>query len=618
MKQLLDLKINKIDSLKYLGAIEKEVGELFGYPLPRLPHGDEGEEGRKRIFVDLFPNLGLLFREWLQVFYPVVTGKSTVPQDHEYVIQLREMLIRTATQAILQGRRNGLYNLFFLALSKVLPEMIDDFLSQGGRKPYHKYLLHSPLSSLLMEVNRSARQQVEGSEPGGVVFHLGLDYNESLIRAILHDQLPCITKETEEVTVQEVLGIHNPRFPLSMEGFREIYRILSGRLRRGVEKKEEDWIAEIQETAGLSGPAEQLLISKVLNDPQVVRFLMLDHEVVAKKIMASRHVGGKKVRYASVCKTYLDLLSALKRNEVIQLLKRGVEILSDRQAGRSEELYSFGSLYRFLPEGKIVNDARNVTTVFLDLRGFTRKSEEAISAEELTDQLYALFDPVVPLVREFHGEIDKFTGDGIMVTFGVDSRKKEDALNALRLAIRVQEVVRSLRSAGKTEFKMGISIHSGTVFVAHFIAGDDSVDRTVIGRNVNIAGRLSSAGDLRRQEEEQREFESLVESLSFSLESSEERSGFLETVKSRKPSSRTISGVSVDAQGNLYNQGIVLSQQTIQAIGKRVPLQSGEDQELGFFFFHDPILSRKISLYYVGDVKFKGVESAFPVYAVLQ
>jgi hypothetical protein len=48
-----------------------------------------------------------------------------------------------------------------------------------------------------------------------------------------------------------------------------------------------------------------------------------------------------------------------------------------------------------------------------------------------------------------------------------------------------------------------------------------------------------------------------------------------------------------------------------------VELQSGDDGEMGYLYYSDPVLSRQISLYYVGDTRFKGVEGSFPIYAVL-
>ncbi len=618
MKKLLTLQTEERRALRYLYDLDRELPELFGYPLPRLPRGDEVEGGQERVYVEFFQSLGVLLREFLQEIHPLaVEGEPLGGREDGTYRELREALVEGAVQALRQERRNGLYNLFFLALSKTVSEAACEFFSQGGRKPYHKYLIHPLLASFLTGVHEAARRQVEQLESGGVLLHLGSDFNDSLIRSILDDQMPLITSEDEAVHVREVLGIENPRFPVSLVAFKEIHQILSSRIRDGIDRNDQAWLGDLQQAAGEPAPIDQSKISRLLNSPRVIEYLLFDYETVGKRISASRQIVENGASYSRTCRAIVDLVAASKRNETIQLLKRRVEILSDRQAGRAEDLYSAGSLYRFSLRGRIVNEARNITTVFLDLRGFTEQSEKAFSAGELTDQLYAIFDPITAIVRDLNGRIDKFTGDGMMITFGVESLSKEDPLNALRMAIRVQESMRSLRAEGSTEFKMGVSIHSGMAFVAHFIAEDERVDRTVIGRNINIAGRLSSAGDVGSLEKERREFEELVASLSQSLQSEEERSRFLGTVASRKSVGKPISGVSIDARGKLYNLGIVLSQQTVHAIQKVVHLDSAEDGEMAYRYYVDPVLSRQISLYYVGDTKFRGVESAFPVYAVL-
>ncbi len=618
MKKLLSLQPEERRSLKYLEDPDRELVELFGYPLPRLPRGDEEEGGHTRVYVEFFQSLGLLLREFFQEIHPLaIEGEPLGNRGDAGYRELREALVDGAVQALHQERRNGLYNLFFLALAKAISEAACEFFSQGGRKPYHKYLIHPLLASFLTGVHEAARRQVEELASGGVLLHLGSGFNDSLIQSILNDQMPLITLEDEAVHVREVLGIANPRFPVSLAAFKAIHQILSARIREGIERNDQDWLGDLQQAAQEPTPVDENKILRLLNSPRVIEFLLFDYETVGKRIVASRQIVGNGVPYSRTCRAVVDLAMALKRNEAIQLLKRRVEILSGGQAGRAEELYSEGRLYRYSLRGRIVNEARNITTVFLDLRGFTEQSEKAVSAGELTDQLYAIFDPITAIVREQNGRIDKFTGDGMMITFGVESLSQQDPLNALRMAVRVQESMRSLRAAGKTDFKMGVSIHSGMAVVAHFMAEDERVDRTVIGRNINIAGRLSSAGDVGSLEKERKEFEDLVASLSQSLQSEEERSRFLGSVASRTSVGKPISGVSIDARGKLYNLGIVLSEQTIEAIQKVVNLEFGEDGETAYRYYFDSVLSRQISLYYVGDVRFKGVESALPVYAVV-
>jgi len=70
------MKPGETASFKYIVDLEREAGELFGYPLPKLPQGDEIQGGQKKIFVDFPPILGALFREVLQAVYPVAIGEQ--------------------------------------------------------------------------------------------------------------------------------------------------------------------------------------------------------------------------------------------------------------------------------------------------------------------------------------------------------------------------------------------------------------------------------------------------------------------------------------------------------------------------------------------------------------
>jgi hypothetical protein len=184
--------------------------------------------------------------------------------------------------------------------------------------------------------------------------------------------------------------------------------------------------------------------------------------------------------------------------------------------------------------------------------------------------------------------VDKFLGDGMMVTFGTEQADPLDPLNAVRAAILCQETLGQQRRAEKTFFKMGVAIHHGRVYLARFITDEDSVDSTVIGRNVNLAGRLSSAAKKPLEEDETEEQEA----------------------PSRAHPS--LLHVSVDPSGVLFNEGIAISRDLLAQLESHLPLVYGE----GVIEHHDPVLRRRLSFRYVGDAKFKGVRSSLPVYAV--
>jgi hypothetical protein len=229
-----------------------------------------------------------------------------------------------------------------------------------------------------------------------------------------------------------------------------------------------------------------------------------------------------------------------------------------------------------------------VTILFLDLRGFTKTSEGQISERDLTRELYAVFDDFVPVIERFGGTVDKYLGDGMMVTWGTARADPLDPLNALRAAILCQEALSRMREEGRTWFKMGIAIHHGRVYLARFLAGRQGVQATVIGRNVNLAGRLSSAAR-RSVDDDDREEPPAPEST---------RTSDLK--------------VTVTADGTLVNEGIVISRETLLQLETHLALVHGEDG----MEYEDEAIDRRIVVRYAGDAKFKGVRSSLPVYDV--
>jgi hypothetical protein len=147
-----------------------------------------------------------------------------------------------------------------------------------------------------------------------------------------------------------------------------------------------------------------------------------------------------------------------------------------------------------------------------------------------------------------------------------------------------------MREEGKTYFKMGIAIHYGRVYIARFIADEEAVQTTVIGRNVNLAGRLS-AGATRPLDED-------------------------EEPGAAGHSAGPGMSVMVDATGTLINEGIAISRDTLVQLESQLPLVHVEKDGRSVMEYFDEQISKRIQLSYAGDAKFKGVRSSFPVYAV--
>ena len=106
------------------------------------------------------------------------------------------------------------------------------------------------------------------------------------------------------------------------------------------------------------------------------------------------------------------------------------------------------------------------------------------------------FTEMVEVVFAYNGILDKYIGDAIMAVFGPPFPSSSDADNAVRVAIRMQAVLRDLNArrarVGQPQFEIRIGINSGDV-VAGSIGSTRRADYTVIGDGVNIAARLESA-----------------------------------------------------------------------------------------------------------------------------
>jgi len=283
----------------------------------------------------------------------------------------------------------------------------------------------------------------------------------------------------------------------------------------------------------------------------------------------------------------------VKRFEIASHLRDRVVLLKpfEDDRGADERFSKNARVYEFGDSAQVLNNGVNATVLFLDLRGFTKTSEGQVSERDLTRELYVVFDAFVPHVRRFGGTIDKFLGDGIMITYGTIQSTPQDALNAVRTAILCQDTIRRLREDGKTYFQMGVAIHYGRAYLARFIADEYLVQTTVIGRNVNLAGRLSSASKKPMDEDEAAPEAPLHAPRASGLQ------------------------VTVEA-GTLFNEGIAISRDTLNQLENSVPLSHVEDHGSSRIEYFDETIGKRIVMRYAGDAKFKGVRASFPVYEV--
>ncbi|HYP36488.1 MAG TPA: adenylate/guanylate cyclase domain-containing protein, partial [Stellaceae bacterium] len=195
------------------------------------------------------------------------------------------------------------------------------------------------------------------------------------------------------------------------------------------------------------------------------------------------------------------LLGELRqRTEEVAELNRGLEA---RVAEQVEELGRVGRLKRFLApqlaelivsqgdEQILESHRREIVVVFCDLRGYTAFTETA-EPEEVLDFLREYHGALGPLVAQFEGTLDQFSGDGIMVFFNDPVPCPDPAERAVKMAMAMREAAGKLIADWRRhsyELGFGAGIAQGYATLGQ-IGFSDRSGYTAIGTVCNLAARL--------------------------------------------------------------------------------------------------------------------------------
>jgi adenylate cyclase len=197
------------------------------------------------------------------------------------------------------------------------------------------------------------------------------------------------------------------------------------------------------------------------------------------------------------------LLGELRqRTEEVAELNRGLET---RVAEQVEELGRVSRLKRFLApqlaelivsqgdERILESHRREIVVVFCDLRGYTAFTEAA-EPEEVLDFLREYHGALGPLVGQFEGTLDQFSGDGIMVFFNDPVPIPDPAARAVTMAVAMREeagkLIANWRERGR-DLGFGAGIAQGYATLGQ-IGFSERSGYTAIGTVCNVAARFCS------------------------------------------------------------------------------------------------------------------------------
>ena len=134
---------------------------------------------------------------------------------------------------------------------------------------------------------------------------------------------------------------------------------------------------------------------------------------------------------------------------------------------------------------------REITIVFLDLRGFTAFSDDA-EPEEVMEFLRDYHAEMGALIFKFEGTLERFVGDGIVVIFNDPLPCAEHGRKAVGMALEMRDRVKELRVAWTKkgyDLDLGVGLATGYATLGT-IGFEGRMDYSSVGNLPNLAARM--------------------------------------------------------------------------------------------------------------------------------
>jgi class 3 adenylate cyclase/CheY-like chemotaxis protein len=243
-----------------------------------------------------------------------------------------------------------------------------------------------------------------------------------------------------------------------------------------------------------------------------IPIIMVTAKSNSEDIVAGLEAGGdeyltKPVDQAALVARVKSMLRIKQLHDTVQgLAEERAEwnrTLERRVADQVGQLEQLGRLKRFFSpqlaelivaggaDDPLKTHRREVTVVFLDLRGFTAFAETA-EPEEVMGVLREYHAEMGKLILEHEGTLERFTGDGMMIFFNDPVPVPDPVERAIRMALAMRDRVRDLsigwRKRGH-ELALGVGIAQGYATIGA-IGFEGRWDYGAIGTVTNLAARL--------------------------------------------------------------------------------------------------------------------------------
>lgn len=191
---------------------------------------------------------------------------------------------------------------------------------------------------------------------------------------------------------------------------------------------------------------------------------------------------------------------------VLERLSQQIGIALDKRSDLERERSLRTQFQRFAPaallhssendkqQSTVGAQLRRIGVLFVDIRGFTKMSE-TLPPTKMLETLNGFFSLIDPIVRKHGGIVDKYLGDGALITWGTLGSSAPNTDEMIQCSIDIltnlSEHNRSLVKNGLPTLKIGIGLHVGDALVGT-VGSSERLEYTAIGPAVNLASRMES------------------------------------------------------------------------------------------------------------------------------
>jgi class 3 adenylate cyclase len=204
---------------------------------------------------------------------------------------------------------------------------------------------------------------------------------------------------------------------------------------------------------------------------------------------------GRKRSHDVYTGTDLRLLGMVADNVSTQLERFAQEEVVRQSRAMQEALrrYVPASVAEAIGSGRDLGPVeREITVMFVDLRGYTAFCESRPPAEIFTT-VNRYTEAVSAVIRQQGGTIVEFNGDGMMAVLGASGPVRDKETRAVHAARELIAAVAALGPPSPTEgvLAVGVGVATGRAFVGTLRSADRLI-WTAVGNPVNLAARLQA------------------------------------------------------------------------------------------------------------------------------